>query len=81
MWQRLRTSAGITRVRTFDVEVVVTPDGGTAEASGVVEITRSIAAAPPERDLHEVRADVRPPPAGEWLLSRAAVVDAVEPPR
>ena len=30
LWQRLRTSAGITRVRAFDVEVVVTPDGQTA---------------------------------------------------
>ena len=55
LWQRLRTSAGITRVRTFDVEVVVTPDGRTAEASGVVEITRMTGGAP-ERELREVRA-------------------------
>jgi hypothetical protein len=79
LWQRLRTSAGITRVRAFDVEVMVTPDGQTAEASGVVEITRMKGGAP-ERELREVRATFTA--AGrDWLLARAAAVDAVEPPR
>ena len=49
------------------------------EASGVAEITRTTGGAP-ERDLREVRATFTAA-GGEWLLSRAAVVDAVEPPR
>ena len=79
LWQRLRTSAGITRVRAFDVEVVVTPDGETAEASGVVEITRTTGGAP-ERELREVRATFTA--AGRDGCCRGRqLVDAVEPPR
>jgi hypothetical protein len=66
-------------VRAFDVDVVVTPGSGTAEASGLAGTTRTTGGAP-ERDRREVRATFTAA-GGEWLLSPAAVVDAVEPPR
>ena len=54
--------------------------GDTATAERRRRDSRSIAAASTERDLHEVRVTLVAA-GGEWLVSRAAVVDAVSPPR
>jgi ketosteroid isomerase-like protein len=77
-WQRVRTSSGAIRVRVFDVEVAVAPDGRSADASGVAEVTREPNGVP-ERELREVQATFVAED-GEWRLARATTVEAVTPP-
>lgn len=78
VWQRVR-GAGAPRVRAFDLAVTVAAGASSAEVDGVAELTRERAGAP-ERELREFTATFVAVD-GEWLASRAALVDAVTPPQ
>jgi ketosteroid isomerase-like protein len=79
LWQRIRASAQATRVRAVDVVVVVGEGGNTATVEGVAELSVDRAGGE-ERALHEVRMTLVAV-GGDWLVSRAALVDPLTRPR
>ncbi len=79
LWQRVRASADATRVRAVDVVIVVGEAGDTATAEGVAELSVDRSGVE-ERALHEVRMSLVAVD-GEWLVSRAALVEPVTRPR
>jgi len=79
LWQRVRASADAMRLRVVDPSVSVDPAGTSAAVEAVVEVTFERGGVP-ERELRDVQLTLVERD-GEWVVSAAALVDAVIPPR
>lgn len=79
LWQRLRASADAMRVRVVDPSVSVDAAGTSATLEAVVEVTFERGGVP-ERELRDVQLTLVERD-GEWVVSAAALIDAVAPPR
>lgn len=79
LWQRVRASAEAIRVRVVDPLVSVDQAGSLATVEAVVEVTVERGGVP-ERELRDIQLTLVERD-GEWVVSAAALVDAVTPPR
>lgn len=79
LWQRVRTSADALRVRIVDPNVVLDAAGTSAAVEAVVEVTFERGGVP-ERELRDVELTLVERD-GEWVVSAAALVEAVKAPQ
>jgi ketosteroid isomerase-like protein len=79
LWQRVRASGNGVRVRAVDVTVIIGEDRASATAEGVAELTVERGGTP-ERELRDVQVGLIERD-GNWLVSRAVLIEPVTPPR